>query len=312
MENDIPSFLLNPEARTIPTGRRGQRRPAFIDVTLRHAADIVRSIRLQADNSSKNTFIGKMNPCIKVISFIYLIVIISIVNSLPSQLSVTLFIFILYSLARINIIQVYRKILLVVLLFGFLVFLPATLNVITPGHVIIHLISFKQPHQFWIYHIPQHIGITVEGSRVAALLLLRVLNSVSLTLVVVYSTSFPGLLKAFRIFLVPVTLLMTVSLAYKYILILSETVGDTYRAMKSRLIQRVPGKAARELTGSRFFFIFKRSQTLYEMSYHGMISRGYDGKINMIDNRRPGLRDVVALAVVVFFGIGVILIQSMA
>jgi cobalt/nickel transport system permease protein len=308
MENEIPSFLLNPEDQTISSYRRGRWRPAFIDVTLRHAAGIVRSIRLQADNSSKNTFVGKINPYIKVISFIYLIVIISIVNSLLSQLLVTFFILLLYVLARVNIIQVYRKILLAVFFFGFLVFLPATLNVITPGHIIFQLISFRQPHQFWIYHIPQHIGITLEGSRIAGLLLLRVFNSVSLTLLVVYSTSLPGLLKAFRIFLVPVTFLMAVTLAYKYILILSETVGDTYRAMKSRLIQRIPGKAVRELTGGRVFFIFKHSQILYEMSYHAMISRGYDGKINLIDYRKPGLWDGVALAVVIIFGIGVILI----
>jgi energy-coupling factor transporter transmembrane protein EcfT len=290
--------------------QKGRWRHTFLDLTIRNAARVVKSIHQQADDSRKDTFLGRLSPQVKVLSFIYMIVIISLVSSIVSQTLITFFILLLYILARINIISVYRKIVFVICFFGLLVFLPAVLNVITPGKVIFNIFSFDKPHHFWIYHIPQHIGITWQGCRVVTLLMLRVLNSVSLTFLIVYSTPFPRLMKGFRIFYVPTTFIMVVSLAYKYILILSETVTETYMALKSRLIHPVRNKIVRRFVGGRLFFIFKRSRNLYEATYLAMVSRGYDGKINLIDNKGSTLSDIMAAIVVIAFGISVILIQS--
>jgi energy-coupling factor transporter transmembrane protein EcfT len=102
---------------------------------------------------------------------------------------------------------------------------------------------------------------------------------------------------------------MIISLTYKYILILAETVSETYMAMKSRLIIPPSGKTARALAGGRLFFIFRRSRQLYENTYMAMVSRGYDGKINSPGSMRLTLTDGVILLLVALFGVALFLIH---
>ena len=91
-------------------------------------------------------------------------IVISIVSNLVcTNTDLTAFIFLLYIIARLKIFQVYRKIFFLAFIFGFLVVLPASLNVITPGKIIFNIITFNKPSHFWIYNIPQNIGFTENG-----------------------------------------------------------------------------------------------------------------------------------------------------
>ena len=87
--------------------------------------------------------------------------------------------------------------------------------------IIFNIIRFKKPFHFLIYNIPQNIGVTTNGIHVVSLVFLRVLNSVSFALLVVFTTPFPSFIKSFKMIGVPDTFLMIMSLAYKYIFILS-------------------------------------------------------------------------------------------
>ncbi|MCX6233382.1 MAG: energy-coupling factor transporter transmembrane component T [Bacteroidetes bacterium] len=308
MKNKIPAFLLS--SRNGSTQAHGSNRSSltFLDRTLHKAAKVLQSMHMQGGSASENNVICKLNPFVKVLAFIYLIVIISLAGNILSQGVVTLAILIMYVIAKINLLSVYRKIVSVAFIFGFLVFLPAALNVITPGPVIINLMSFNHVHHFWIYHIPANIGITMEGCRVVVLLFLRVLNSVSLALLMAYTTPLAHVLKVLRIFYVPDTFLMIVSLAYKYIFILATTVEDTYLSLKSRLTGSIKTKGIRTLVAGRMLFIFRRSTQNYELTYIAMVSRGYTGKVKLAALSRPGIMDAVWLLLVVAFGIGVILL----
>ncbi|NQV02643.1 MAG: hypothetical protein HQ542_08365 [Bacteroidia bacterium] len=101
---------------------------------------------------------------------------------------------------------------------------------------------------------------------------------------------------------------MVISLAYKYIFILSRTIEETYLALKSRLIGNIKNSNLRKLISGRIFFIFKRSMANYENTYQAMISRGYRGKIMLDLSGSFKVKDYVALCIIVAFGIGIILI----
>jgi cobalt/nickel transport system permease protein len=199
MENKVPSFLLQEELPFLEASHAGRLRRSFMDVTLNQVARLIKLIHMQAGDGSGQTAASTMNPLVKVISFVYLIVVISLTHRIVPQTVITAFILLLYAVSAVNILFVYRKILQIVLFFGLIVFLPATLNVFSPGDIIIPLFSSVKPHHLWIYTIPAQIGITEEGCRLTGLLLLRMFNSVALTMLVVYSTSLPRLIKAFRI-----------------------------------------------------------------------------------------------------------------
>jgi len=309
MENKIPSYLLktaNSQYEFAEVRRRS--RLSFLDKTILNSANVIKSIYIQAENASKRNIVQRINPHVKFISLIYMAIIVSIVSDLTSQITLTALIFAFYILARLNVFQVYRKIFILTFVFGFLVVLPASLNVITPGKVIFSLIIFDRPYHFWVYNIPQNIGFTQNGFQVVTLLFLRVLNSVSFALLIVFTTPFPSFIKSFKIIGVPDTFLMIISLAYKYIFILSRTIEDTYFALKSRLSGNIKNSNIRKLISGRIFFIFKRSVITYENTYYAMVSRGYQGKIRLHSQSHFTISDFIALVIIVVSGIVIVLI----
>jgi cobalt/nickel transport system permease protein len=306
MENKIPSFLLQAEHAQNKLANVKRAKLSFLDKTILNSASAVKSIYLQAENAAIENIIQKINPHVKFISLIYFAIVISIVSNLRTQILATAFIFLLYIIAGLKIFQVYRKIFFIAFIFGFLVVLPASLNIITPGKIIFKLITFDKPSHFWIYNIPQSIGFTENGFQVVSLVFLRVLNSVSFALLIVFTTPFPAFIKSFKIIGVPDTFLMIISLAYKYIFILSRTIEETYFALKSRLSGNIKSSSIRKLISGRIFFIFKRSLIIYESTYFAMVSRGYNGKVKLHSPLHFTQMDFIVLVIIVVSGIALI------
>jgi cobalt/nickel transport system permease protein len=306
MGNKIPSYLLCPEPLQFDLANVRRSRLSFLDKTILNSAGAVKSIYLQAENAAKENFIQMINPRVKFISLIYFAIVISVVRSLKAQVLIMAFIFLLYIIARLKVFRVYRKIFFIAFFFGFLVVLPASLNVITSGKIIFNLFTFDRPSHFWIYDIPQDIGITENGIQVVILLFLRVLNSVSFALLVVFTTPFPSFIKSFKIVGVPDIFLMIISLAYKYIFILCRTIEETYFALKSRLSGNIKSSSIRKLISGRIFFIFRRSVIIYESTYFAMVSRGYHGKVKLHSHHPFTFMDLVALIIIVAVGIVVL------
>lgn len=307
MENKIPPYLIKIADDQFNPAKIKRAKLSFIDKTIINSSKAVKSIYLQAENAARDNFIQEINPNIKFISLIYMSVVISVVSNLVAQLLTTAFIFLLYIIARLKIFEVYRKIFFAAFIFGFLVVLPASLNIITPGEIIFNIISFDKPSHFLIYTIPQNIGFTTNGIQIVSLVFLRVLNSVAFALLVVFTTPFPTFIKSFKMIGVPDTFLMILSLAYKYTFILSRTIEETYIAFKSRLSGNIKNSIIRKLIGGRIFFIFKRSMIIYHNTYHAMVSRGYRGKVVLHSRNQFTCKDLIVLVIIVISGIVFIL-----
>jgi cobalt/nickel transport system permease protein len=307
MGNKIPSYLLQNAA--VPPGSANVKRAklSFLDKTIMNSASAVKYIYLQAETATKENYFHKINPNIKLISLIYIAIVISIVRNPINQIFITAFIFLFYIIARLNIFEVYRKIFIIAFVFGFLVVLPASLNIITPGKIVFNIVTFTKPSHFWIYNIPQNIGFTENGFQVVLLVFLRVLNSVSFALLIVFTTPFPSFIKSFKIIGVPDTFLMIISLAYKYIFILSRTIEETYFALKSRLSGNMKNRSLRKLISGRIFFIFRKSMIIYEYTYFAMVSRGYTGKVKLHSKHPCTFMDIVTLIIVVALGVAIII-----
>ena len=307
MENKIPPYLIEIVDSQVNPAKIKRANLSFLDKTIINSSKAVKSIYLQAENAARNNFIQKINPNVKLFSLIYMAIVISVVSNLVTQIVITIFIFLIYIIARSKLFEVYKKIFFLAFIFGFLVVLPASLNVITPGKIIFNIISFNKPSHFLIYNIPQNIGFTINGLQVVSIVFLRVFNSVSFALLVVYTTPFPSFIKSFKMIGVPDTFLMIISLAYKYIFILSRTIEETYFAFKSRLSGNIKSSSIRRLIGGRIFFIFKRSMIIYQDTYHAMVSRGYRGKVVLHSQNHFTFKDVVVLMIIVISGIVFIL-----
>ena len=305
MATNLPRYLIQNEP--VHTGETSGKKVRFsvIDKTILNAAKTIKSVYVQAENATAGGVLHSIHPKVKFFALIFMAVIISLVNNLVGQVCISVFVFILVMMGRINILGMFKKVLFLAFFFGFLVVFPASLNIITPGKVILNLVSLDQSYQFWIYHIPQNIGFTSEGLQVVGLIFLRVWNSVSFSILIMLTTSFPAFVKSFKLVGVPDTFLMVITLAYKYIFILSRTIEETYLALKSRLFQNPGNGQLRKLISGRVFFMFKRSVTQYENTYFAMVSRGYSGQIMREPSQPLTNKDYMAICIVVVFGIAV-------
>ncbi len=274
-------------------GRRGIR-ASIADKTIYHAASVIKTAFAQWETSRRKGLFQGLDARVKVLFMALFIVIVSLKKDISSELWMASFVFALAAASRLDLFSFYRRVLFFGFFFGLLVALPSSLNVITKGAVVIPILTLHRPHDLWIYHLPRAIGVTREGLSGAAMLTMRVANSVSLSLLLLYTTPFPEIIRALKVLKVPDTFLVVINLSYKYIFIFARTVEDMYLARKSRLAGPVTGAGERRWAAGRMALIFRRTQIRCEELYRAMQSRGFTGEISLAGFPAAARRDYIA------------------
>ncbi len=291
MKNDIPPFLLDTPS-SLPLRKGGGKiNISYIDKGIGSFADVLKEGYTQWELATGKGFLHELDTRIKVVFWLFFIVIISLKKNILPEAGIFFTIFVLSLLSRVNLVNFYRKIFLLGFIFGFLIAFPSALNVITHGKVIMPVVTLSKAYDFWVYHIPEVIGFTGEGVSVVAMLTLRVLNSLSISFLILYTTPFPEIVKALKVLKVPDTFLIIISLAYKYIFIFARIVADMYLAKKSRLVGAVNRKEARNWVAGRIAFLFKKTQLKCDEVFKAMIGRGFSGEIKLYRYQRIKGRD---------------------
>lgn len=281
----------------------------FIDKSIKQIADVIKTGYVHWESSEKNGLFQMLDPRVKTVFLVAFIILVSMMRSIMVELAIAVFLAALIALSRLDLLHLYRRIIVFAFLFGFLIALPSAFNVITRGEIVIPVATLERSYHWWIYTIPAEIGITREGLFGVGMLTLRVMNSVSITLLVIYTTPFFEIIRALKVFRIPDTLLMIIILTYKYIFIFSKTVEDMYLAMKARLAGPVDGSKIRALLAGRIFYMFKRSQLQYEATYRAMLSRGFSGDVMLVSFRKLAVRDAAAGVMFVLAGLIFIAMQ---
>ncbi len=281
---------------------------SFVDKTLSKTANLINTGFVHVDLASKNGLMQLLDARIKVLFMLFFIVLVSIIGSIEKQLIVSSIIIVLFGFSRISILHIYSKILILGFVFGFLVVLPASLNVFQQGTIIFPIIELSSNKQFWIYLIPKNIGVTYEGSFFVLKFFVRLVNSLSLTFLIFYTTPFNDIIKSLKMLKVPDLFLMVILLTWKFLFILSQTVEETYMALKSRWWERTHGSQARQIVAGRILFIYRRAWIKYDETYKAMISRGYNGHVQLLYASKIGIKDTFFIGFFVIIGILLLLL----
>jgi len=291
MANRIPSFLLaRPIARSFKQGT-GKVKIPFLERGMDHLAGVIRNGYAQWEFSLQNGLFQRIDARVKVLFLLFFILIVSLKREVLPETCIWFFVFVLTLFSRLNILRVYKRVLLLGFIFGFLVALPAAFNVITKGETILPVLKLPRPYTFWIYHIPTDIGITREGIHAVAMLTLRVINSLSLSFLVLYTTPFQEIIRALKVLKVPDSFLMIITLCYKYIFIFSKTVEEMHLAKKNRIVRELNHAEAREWIADRMAFIFRKARLRCEEVFKAMIGRGFSDSIKFYGFRKMRMTD---------------------
>lgn len=291
MKDRIPSFLFKkPFADSFHLEGRSLKSP-FLEKGMNRLAEMIVTAYSQWESATREGFFQKIDARIKILFLVFFVVIVSLKKDVVSEVLIGMIILSIMALSRLNVFRLYRKILLLGMIFGFLVALPSAFNLFREGERLFTLFRLSTSYELWIYSIPQEIGITREGLSGMAMLTLRVVNSLSITFLLLYTTPFPEIIRALKVFRIPDTFLIVIALTYKYLFLFAKTGEEMHLAKKSRLLRELSPHEARRWVAGRIAFIFRKARLRAEEVYKAMLCRGFSDTITIHQTAKLKQRD---------------------
>lgn len=133
---------------------------------------------------------------------------------------------------------------------------------VTPGHEVLRL-----PMLNWT--------ITQQGLTSFGYLILRSETTATCTMLLVFSTPLPKLLRALQNLRVPGVVVTLVAMTYRYIFLLLRMSLEMFQSRRSRLVTNLTGSERRKLVSSTAGVLVTKSYALSQDVYDAMRSRGY-------------------------------------
>ena len=227
--------------------------------------------------SYKNTFIHRLDPRTKVIATLAFVVTVVSFSKYAITGLIPFFLFpvLMFALGDIPVWFILRKVLVVSV---FAVFV----GMFNP------LFDNRIMYSFY--------GIQVSGGWVSFLsIILKFLLTISAALLLIATTSFPGICHALRKLGVPELFICQLLFLYRYIFVLMEEAMRMVRAREMRSFG-ARGQGLRtfvSLIGTLFLRTIERAERIYQ----AMLSRGFTGTMHVAKAYRFGGSDLVCLAV---------------
>lgn len=283
-----PPWLLTSDFSMCPCGCVGvRRRRSFLEKSLTDGAEVIRqAVYAEQPPAARARALAHLDPRTKLLAALALLIAVATLHTLTALALAYLGTIVLAVASGVPLRPFLTRVWLFVPLFTAIAVLPATFSVVTPGEVVLPL---------WTWHGQPH-GLTAQGLTSAGLVVLRAACSVSVVLVVTFSTPWTRLLAALGALGVPRLFGTIITMAYRYIFVLLTSVTDMFLARKARTIGRVVHDAqARRFVGATAAATIGKANHLAEEVHYAMLARGYRGRIYALAPSRITGADLLAL-----------------
>jgi cobalt/nickel transport system permease protein len=229
----------------------------------------------------RDGLLQSLDPRVKLAGILALIVSVAVSQRIAVILALFGVALVLAVSSRVPLRTLAVKVWIGVFLFTGLIALPAL--TLTPGTVV-----YRLPLLAW--------PVTAQGLRGAAYLVTRVETTATFALLLVLSTPWSHLLKALRVFRVPVVLVVTLGMTYRYIFLMLSTAREMFESRRSRLVGALDGRQRRRLAAASAGVLLSKSLQLSNDVYLAMQSRGFRGEVYLLHPFRMRARDWNGLA----------------
>jgi cobalt/nickel transport system permease protein len=283
-ERVAPDWLVRPEMGLCPCGCIGKRRKgSFVTKTLNGSSALLRQALFADDVAAHDGLLQRLEVRVKVVTMIGLLVVTALLHSIPVLALVYAGTVGLAAASHISVRFFVKRVWLFIPIFTGIIVLPATLNVVTAGHIVI-------PLGTWFGH---ELGVTSEGLHAAGLIVVRVATSISLVVLLTLTTPWNRLLAGLRGLFVPRMFVLVLSMAYRYLFHLLGSVTDMYDARRARTVGDERGVGGRRFVAASAGALFGKAHVLSEEVYMAMVARGYTGDVRTLQRSRPRWIDAV-------------------
>ncbi len=232
------------------------------------------------DVSRRDGLLQRLDPRVKVVGLLALILVAVWLKSLLVLGGLFLVAVALALASHVALSRLARQVWLGVFAFTGLIALPAIFLV--PGEILLRLPLLDWP-------------VTLQGVRSAAFLLGRSETAATFALLLILCTPWPHVLKALRIFRVPVVLVVILGMTHRYIFIFLETAGQMFEARRSRMVGGLAARERRRIATASAGVLLGKALALSTDVHLAMIARGYRGEVHLLDDLRMRWTDWMAL-----------------
>jgi len=300
MAASAPEWLLQPELGLCPCGCIGKRRKgSFVEKTISGGAGVLQQVLFGEDVARQPGLLQRLDPRVKVLSLLGLLVAAALVHHVPVLLGLYGLTLVLAAASHVSVRFFVKRVWLFVPIFTGIVLIPATLSVVTGGHVLLTL---------WHWHGHPE-GFTSQGLTSAGLVVCRVASSVSLVVLLALTTPWTRLLASLRALGVPRMFILVIGMAYRYLFLLLGSVTDMYEARAARTVgAEKHDRRARAFVAASAGALLGRTMAMSEEVHQAMTARGYRGDARVLAQPRPAGADLLfvlaaaAVAVALLFG----------
>jgi cobalt ECF transporter T component CbiQ len=290
-EAPTPAWLVEREPGLCPCRPVGRRRRAgFAERTLATVTTTLHRALASDDTSALPGALQRLDPRAKVVSALLLLLAAGLVHHVVVLATLAAGATALAGLSRVSLRSFATRVWTFAPLFTALVVLPATLNVVNPGDVVV---------SFGHWWFGGEIGLTRQGLYGAALVVLRVGASVSLVVLLTTTTRWSRLLGALRSLFVPPVFVTVLAMAHRYLFVLLGTVTDMFTARRARVVRDRNDRAGRAFVVASAGALFGKAHALSEEVDQAMTARGYRGEGVVLDPPRLAARDVACVVAAV-------------
>jgi cobalt/nickel transport system permease protein len=237
-------------------------RRGILERTLADLTNALEQSIFAEEISRRAGLLQALDPRIKIISILALLISTSLSRSLPVLLGLYLLTLLLAWRSSISMGFFIKRVWLFMPFFTGLIALPALF--ITPGPPLVFF--------------PLGLAITRTGLQTVLFLLLRVSTSVSFGVLLILTTPWPTLLKALSVLKVPDGFLLILGMTYRYIFLLLLVTEDMFLSRKSRIVGRQSSAEGRRVLAAGAGTLLGKSLDLSSEVYLAMQSRGYRGQ----------------------------------
>jgi cobalt/nickel transport system permease protein len=252
----------------------------FIETTLQGFARALSRSLASEQVSRSPGLLQSLDPRTRVVGTFMLVVAVVLSRRISIIGSLFIVAVLLAIGSEISLVSLLKRVWLVILAFTGLIAIPALF--ITPGDSVFTLPIFR-------------VSVTAQGLSTAALLVLRVETAVTLTTVLVLCTPWNRILKSLRWLRLPAEVVTMVAMTHRYIFLLIETANQMFESRKSRTVGDWSSAEKRRAATRTAGVLLSKSIDLSHDVYLAMLSRGFQGEVQLLTNFQMKARDYLAL-----------------
>ncbi|MGO0123566.1 cobalt ECF transporter T component CbiQ [Desulfothermobacter acidiphilus] len=249
----------------------------FIEKNLRELHQLFADELFASVMARQSGFYQSLDPRTKVLATVAFIGVVGLAHHITTLVVLNFLTVVVAWLSRLPLRLYLARVWLFIPLFTGVMVIPALFNWITPGDPIWVLIP-KVSFHWGSHYFQAPLAITRQGVQGAVTIVLRAADSVAAVLLLTLTTAWPSLLKALRVFRIPLLFVLILEMALRYIFLLLQLSLETFESYRFRTVGPAPAKEKRRFLGSLIGNVLIRTQALSEEVYQAMQARGYTGE----------------------------------